>query len=212
MSRRRAPLLSGIALVVVLVVGLPAAALAAYVATGASSGSATAATFPAPGKPVATDSLSNVSVSWVGTSLSTGRAVDSYQLKRTVGATTTTVCTTTNLTCTDSRQNSTATYVVVAKVGGWSSASPASSPFVSDFAAPSSSISISPAVNGNGWVKSANPTVTISATDALSGVAKVSYAINGGSTVNTNGSSVNFSLGKCTYTIKYWASVAVGNV
>src|SRR4051812_48144937 len=107
MSRRRVPFLSGLALVVALVIGLPAAALAAYVASGAASGNAAAASFPAPGKPAATDSLANVSVTWAGTTLSTGRAVDSYQLKRTVGATTTTVCTTTNLTCTDSRQSST---------------------------------------------------------------------------------------------------------
>lgn len=212
MSRRRVPFLSGIALVVVLVVGLPTAALAAFIASGASSGSATAATFPAPGKPVATDSLTGVSVTWAGTTLSTGRAVDSYTLKRTVGTTTTTVCTTTNLTCNDSRQSSTATYVVVAKVGGWTSTSAASASFISDYAAPTSSISISPAVGGNGWVKSANPTVTVSATDALSGVAKVSYTINGGSTVNTNGSSVNFSLGQGTFTIQYWATDVSGNV
>src|SRR5262249_21648293 len=158
------------------------------------------------------DSLSNVSVSWAGTTLSTGRAVDSYQLKRTVGATTTTVCTTTNLTCTDSRQSSTATYVVVAKIGGWSSSSAASAPFISDYAAPTSTISISPAVSANGWVKSTNPTVTVSATDALSGVGSVSYKINGGTTVTTNGSSVNFSLGQGTFTIQYWATDAVGNV
>jgi hypothetical protein len=211
MSRRRVPFLSGL-LVVALVVGLPTAALAAYIASGTSSGNATAASFPAPGKPVATDSLSNVSVTWAGTTLSTGRAVDSYQLKRTVGATTTTVCTTTNLSCTDSRQSSTATYVVVAKVGGWTSASPASAPFISDFAAPTSSISISPAVSPNGWVKSANPTVTVSATDAISGVASVSYTVNGGSTVTTNGSSVNFSLGQGTFTVQYWATDGVGNV
>jgi hypothetical protein len=199
-------------LVVVLVIGLPTAALAAYVAVGASSGNAAAATFPAPGKPVATDSPSGVSVSWAGTTLSTGRAVDSYQLKRTVGTTTTTVCTTTNLTCTDSRQSTTATYVVVAKLGGWTSSSAPSAPFVSDVAAPTSSISISPAVSANGWVKSTSPTVTVSATDALSGVASVSYTVNGGSTVTTNDSSVNFALGQGTFTIQYWATDVVGNV
>jgi hypothetical protein len=199
-------------LVVVLVVGLPTAALAAFITSGASSANATAASFPAPGKPVATDSLTGVTVAWAGTSLSTGRAVDSYVLKRTVGATTTTVCTTTSLSCTDSRQSSTATYVVVAKVGGWSSTSAASAAFISDFVAPTSSISISPAVNGSGWVKSTNPSVTVSATDALSGVGSVSYTINGGSTVTTNGSSVNFSLGQGTFTIQYWSTDVVGNV
>jgi large repetitive protein len=211
MSRRRVPFLSGTVLVVALVVGLPTAALAAYIASGASSGNATAATFPAPGKPAATDSPTTVSVSWAGTSLSTGRAVDSYQLKRTVGATTTTVCTTTNTTCTDSRQSSSATYVVVAKVGGWSSASATSAAFISDFVAPTSSISISPAVSANGWVKSSNPTVSLSATDALSGVSSVAYTVNGGSTVTTNGSSVSFALGQGTFTIQYWATDTVGN-
>jgi Bacterial Ig-like domain len=125
MSRRRAPLLTGIALVVVLVVGLPIAALAAYVVGGASAGNAVAATFPAPGKPTIANTTSGVSVSWTATALSSGKAVDGYTVKRSVGATTTTVCTTTSLSCADSRPTATATYVVVAKFGGWTSSSAA---------------------------------------------------------------------------------------
>lgn len=212
MSRRRVPFLSGFALVVVLVVGIPSAALAAFTAIGLNSGNAAAATFPPPGKPTVTDGTSNVTVAWTATTLSTGRAVDNYQVRRTVGTTTTTVCTTTNLTCTDTRQPSTATYVVVGRVGNWTSTSP-STTFASDYSAPVSTLSVAPAVNGAGWVQSNNPAYTLSAVDSGgSGVKSVSYKVNGGATVTTNANSVTFNLAlQGNVSIQYWSTDNVNN-
>lgn len=212
MSRRQLPFLSGLVVVVALVIGFPSAAVAAYSATGTKAGTATAATFPAPGKPTVTDGAANVTIAWTGTALSTGRAVDNYQVRRTVGTTTTTVCTTTNLTCTDSRQASTASYVVDARIGGWTSTSPATS-FISDYAAPTSTLTVSPSVNAAGWVQSTNPSFTLSATDAGAGVQSVSYAVNGGATVTTNGNTVTFNLSvQGNVSIQYWSTDKVGNV
>jgi hypothetical protein len=212
MSRRPAPFLSGVVLVVALVVGLPAAALAAFVAVGTSSANAAAATFPAPGKPTIQNNASNEVVAWTATALSTGRAVDSYQVKRTVGSTTTIVCTTTNLTCADTNQTSTATYVVVAKVGGWTSTS-APTIFSPDNTAPVSTLTVTPAVNAAGWVLGNNPSFTLSAVDSGSGVQNVSYVLNSGSTVTTNGDAVTFSLSQQgTVAIQYWSTDKAGNV
>jgi len=200
-------------LVVALVVGLPAAALAAFVAIGTSTAPATAATFPAPGTPTVTGNASGVTLAWTGTQLSTGRNVDSYEVRRTVGATTTVVCTTTTaLTCNDSAQTQTVTYRVVAKVGGWTSTS-GTRTYSPDTTAPTSTFTVSPTVNGAGWVQSNNPQITIAATDSGSGVASVSYKVGSAATVTTNGNSVTFNLSQQgNVTIQYWATDNVGNI
>lgn len=214
MSRRRPPFLTGLVLVVGLVVALPAAAYAAFTAAGSSSAPANAASFPAPGAPTAQGTSTGVDLAWTGTALSTGRLPDSYQVRRTVGATTTTICTTTSaLTCTDAKQTQSVTYRVVARVGSWSSTSAATT-FNPDLTAPVSTFSVVPAVNAAGWVRSTNPQITVSATDSGgSGVASVSYKVGSASTVTTNGSSVTFNLSQQgTVAIQYWATDQVGNV
>jgi hypothetical protein len=179
MSRRHTPFLTGTVLFVALGVGLPAAALAAYSALGSASTPATAATFPAPGTPNVSGNATGVTITWTGTQLSTGRSVDGYEVRRTVGAATTVVCTTTTaLTCTDTAQTQAASYRVVAKVGGWTSSSP-SRTYTPDVTAPTSTFAVQPGVNGLGWVQSSSPQVTIAATDAGSGVASVSYKVGG---------------------------------
>jgi hypothetical protein len=214
MSRRRPPLFSAMVLVVALVVGLPAAALAAYTAAGSNTAPATAATFPAPGAPTAQTTTAGVTLTWAGTQLSTGRKPDSYEVRRTVAATTTVICTTTTaLTCTDSEQTQTVTYRVVAKVGGWTSIS-ASTTYTPDLTAPVSTFVVQPAVNAAGWVLSSNPQITITAADqGGSGVASISYEVGAASTVTTNGSSVTFNVNQQgTVAIRYWATDNVGNV
>jgi len=199
-------------LLVALVVGLPAAALAAFTALGTRTTPATAATFPPPGTPTVTGDASGVTLTWTGTQLSTGRNVDGYEVRRTVGTTTTVVCTTTALTCNDSAQTQTATYRVVAKVAGWTSTSGART-YIPDGTAPTSTFAVSPAVNSAGWVRSTNPQVTISATDSGSGVASVSYKVGSASTVTTSGSSVTFNLSQQgNVTIQHWATDNAGNV
>ena len=74
-------------LIVAFIVLLPVAAYGAYLALGSGSGSAAAANLPAPGKPTVTASSTGLSIAWTSTALSTGRAVDNYQLRRTIGAT-----------------------------------------------------------------------------------------------------------------------------
>jgi hypothetical protein len=67
-------------------------------------------------------------------------------------------------------------------------------------------------VNAAGWVQSTNPSFTLSATDAGVGVQSVSYAVNGGATVTTDGATVTFNLSQQgNVSIQYWSTDKVGN-
>jgi hypothetical protein len=154
-----------------------------------------------------------VNLTWTGTQLSTGRQPDSYQVRRTLGSTTTTVCTTTTaLTCSDTKPTQTVTYRVVARIGSWTSTSVATT-YNPDQTAPVSTLVVQPAVNAAGWVRSANPQITVSATDiGGSGVASVSYKVGSAATVTSNGDSVTFNLSQQgTVAIQYWATDVAGN-
>ena len=176
MSRRRVPFLTGLVLVVVLVIGLPVAALAAYVATGSNSALRRRPTSRHPASPPRTDSLTTVSISWTGTALSTGtrhrqlpgqahaRRHDHHRLHHHTRSPAPTPA------------DRDRVLRVVAKVGSWTSTSPSTS-FISDYAAPVSTLSVTPAVNAAGWVQCTNPSFTLAAVDTLSGVQSVSYAV-----------------------------------
>jgi len=215
MKRRWGPFLSGLVFVVAVTVGIPAAAMAAFAALGSGSGPTSAADFPAPGRPTVTSSGgTQVTVSWTGTALSNGRAVDSYQVRRTVGATTTTVCTTTTaLTCTDN-PTATSSYVVVAKVGGWTSTSAARS-YTPDTTPPTITNLRLSADTGS----SSTDFVTTVAAQTLSGTteagATVLVTYRGSTVTTTAGASgafaVDLTLALGTFDITVQATDAVGN-
>lgn len=192
MRRRGGPVAWAVAVVAFLVF-LPVAAYGAYLTIGSGSGSTAAASLPAPGKPTITVSNSGLSIGWTSTALSTGRAVDSYQLRRTIGAATTTVCTTTSLTCTDSKPNQTATYAVVAKVSNWSSSS-ASTQYVPDTTPPTITNLALSADTGS----SSTDFITDVAVQKLNGKteagAAVSVVYNGVTTSGNADSAGNFSI------------------
>lgn len=191
MARRGGPVAWGVALVAFLLF-LPVAAYGAYLALGSGSGNASAASLPPPAKPVVTATNSGLTISWTSTALSTGRAVDNYQLRRTIGATTTTVCTTTSLSCSDSEPTQTATYVVVARLGSWSSSSP-STAYVPDTTPPTITNLALSADTGS----SATDFVTDVAVQKLTGTteagASVSVVYDGVTTTATAGANGSFS-------------------
>lgn len=193
MKRRWGPFLSGLVFVVAITVGIPAAAMAAFVALGSGSGPTSAASFPAPGRPTVTaGGGTQVTVAWTGTALSTGKAVDSYLVRRTVGATTTTVCTTTTLTCTDT-PTAAASYVVVARIGSWTSTSAATS-YTPDTTPPTITNLRLSADTGS----SSTDFVTTVAAQTLSGTteagATVRVTYRGGTVTTTAGSNGSFAV------------------
>lgn len=216
MSRLSRPALTGLALIVALMVGLPAVALAAFTAAGSRATTATAAAFPAPGKPTLAEVTGGLKATWTATALDTGRAVDSYVLRRTVGTTTTTVCTTTSLTCTDASpsKTTTASYVVVAKIGAWTSTSAAAS-YTYDTTPPTITGLKLSADTGS----SSSDFITDVASQTLSGTteagAQVTITYNGStSTVTASGTgafSTSLTLAKGTFDAKVTATDAAGN-
>jgi hypothetical protein len=62
------------------------------------------------------------------------------------------------------------------------------------------------------WIQQATQSVTITGSDATSGVASISYTIDGGSPNVVNAVSANFSLGQGDHTITYHAVDLAGNV
>jgi hypothetical protein len=102
---------------------------------------------------------------------------------------------------------------VIATYQGWSSAEGANTTFNFDTTAPTVTASNTGTPNANGWISAASSTVTITATDSDSGVASVSYQVNGGSWTTLNGSSTSFAVSdQGTTTISYYATDNAGNV
>ena len=92
-----------------------------------------------PAAPVVTKVGANAKVTWTATTLAQGTAVTGYTVLRKVGATTTTVCTTTapTVTCNDTSPVLTsADYSVIAKYKGWSSQESPRTAFAFDSTAP----------------------------------------------------------------------------
>lgn len=80
-----------------------------------------------------------------------------------------------------------------------------------DKTAPVPAIDIAPAPNGAGW-NNTDVNVTVSGTDLISGVASVSYKINGGSPSTQSGSSFGFPInGDGVVSVDYWATDNAGN-
>jgi hypothetical protein len=193
----------------------PAASVWSSHGTG-SPGSATAASVIRPAAPSVAKSGSTAVVTWTAVTLTGGKAVGGYTVKRHVGATTTTVCTSTapTVTCSDTAPVSgTVTYGVVATVQAWSSQESPTTSFVYDVTAPTTTASATGTPNANGWISAASSTVTVSATDTESGVASVSYRLNSGTWTTVGGSSTNFSVAtQGTTTVSYYATDNAGNI
>ncbi len=80
--------------------------------------------------------------------------------------------------------------------------------FVIDTAAPTTTAALTPApVNG---FYASDPTVTLSASDSLSGVSSTSYQIDGGSVHTYSGPFV--IIGDGSHTLQYWSTDVAGNV
>ncbi len=134
MSRRR--LLSTIATVAVIVIGIPSVALAAWVASGGGNGVSKAVSMPTGNKPTVSQTGRNVTLSWAVNNISGVTPVNGYVINRydagsntvqTIGS----ACsgTISILTCTEAAVPAGTWYYTVApKQAGWlGSESPASS-------------------------------------------------------------------------------------
>jgi hypothetical protein len=76
-----------------------------------------------------------------------------------------------------------------------------------DFTAPQTGATVNGTAGNNGWLRSA-ATVTLSGSDALSGVQSTVYRINGGA-AQTYGAPLNLTSG--TYTLSFWSVDKAGN-
>ena len=166
-------------------------------------------------KPTVVSSNSGLTISWTGTSLSTGRAVDSYQLRRTVGATTSTVCTTSTLSCTDAKPTQTATYVVVARVASWSTSSP-STQYVPDTTPPTiTNLALSADTGGSttDFVTDVSAQKLNGTTEAGAAVSVVYNNVTTTGTANASGSfSIDLTLVLGTRNAVVTATDAAGNI
>src|SRR5262245_57804500 len=203
------------ALLTIALVLLPTASFGAWSSGSASAGSATATSVLKAPKPVVTRSGSNVVISWSQGTLANLVPVKGYVVRRTVGATTTTICTVAEPTrsCTDTTPApGLASYVVRSTVNNWTGPSSDATSITFDSNAPTTTLTSNPAPNANGYNVSA-PTITLSATDAETSVASITYQIGAAAPVTVNAVTTSFtvsSLGNTTIT--YFATDAAGNV
>ena len=187
LSTRTRTKATAVALVSGVVLGGAGVASAAWNISGSGSGNAPATSVSSVSSAPTTQVVANdVRVSWTATTLGNGVAVDGYRVIRHAGGSTTQVCSsTTALTCDDtSPSSSSAQYGVIAYKGSnWVSAESELSPVATygDTTAPTLGTPVVSGTSGsNGWYRgSTAPTVTLSASDSGSGVAKIEYQIGG---------------------------------
>ncbi|MGN6252453.1 MAG: OmpL47-type beta-barrel domain-containing protein [Marmoricola sp.] len=185
----------------------PVAAFAAWTGSGSGTGTATATTIGPAGQPTAVQGTSAVRISWDPAHLGTGGDVDRYDVVRYAGGVSTPVCSgLKTTTCTDgSPATGQVTYGVVARIGAnWRSTESTTAPFTYDGTAPTTTID--PA-DSTAW-RSTN-TVTLSASDDRSGVASISYRVDGGS---ASSYTAPFTLADGIHTVTYHAVDNAGNV
>ncbi|GGH91240.1 beta strand repeat-containing protein [Arthrobacter liuii] len=209
-----------------LLLGTGTAAYAFWAATTSSSNAAAAADTLSPGsRPAVTAANSGMTVSWAGGTTVNGRSATGYTVTRYSAATggtgtaATGGCagTVTTLACTEQAvPGGIWYYTVTPAIALWTGTeSPRSSGTSNDASAPVATVSgISPAPNTAGWNNTSPVTVTITADDGTSGsgVASISYTVDGGGqqTVNAAVATVPVS-GDGTHTVSYFATDKVGN-
>lgn len=175
--------------------------------TGASAGRT--ATWQAPTNVHASATSTTVTITWDAATFE-GSATTSlrYDVLRSDGVLV--VCNSTALSCVNSGvTGGTYTYTVTATFPTFSAKSAASNSVIIDTTAPVTSDNT--ASIGNSW-KSTDVTVTLSASDNSSGVAKTYYTTNGTTptTTSAQGTSVTLS-NEGVYTIKYFSIDNAGN-
>lgn len=203
-----------------LVVGLTATqaadANAAWSAAGTKVASVGATSVDRPAAPTVVKAGTAAKVTWAATTMGDGTAVTGYTVQRRVGATTTTICTTTapTVTCNDTSPVLTsADYSVIARYKGWSSQESPRTSFVFDATAPVTTASSTGTPNAAGWIRAASSNVTLTATDTESGVASIRYKVGSGAPVTVNAATTTFAVNaQGSTTITYAATDNAGNV
>ncbi len=180
------------------------------------SGTATATTVQQLNAPVATLVGSTAVISWNQGFLAQGIPATGYVVRRTVGATTTTLCTPAapTLTCTDSAPPTpgVAYYTVAATYFLWTGQQSNATAFISDSTPPVTTLASAPVPNGAGWNQTA-PTLTLTATDVDSSVVSITYQIGAAAPVTVSAASTSFPVtAQGSTTVSYAATDLAGNV
>lgn len=218
--------LAWIVTAVLLLLGTATAAYGFWASTTSSNNATAAADTLAPGsKPAVTANGASLSVRWAAGTTVNGRAATGYTVTRYAAATggtgtpATGGCagTVTTLTCTEQNvPGGIWYYTVTPTIALWTGAeSPRSSGVSSDSTAPIASVSgLTPAPNAAGWNNTSPVTVAITANDGAggSGVASISYMVDGGAQQTVSGASASVSVtGDGTHTVSYFATDNAGN-
>ncbi|WP_285245575.1 Ig-like domain-containing protein [Pseudarthrobacter sp. fls2-241-R2A-127] len=224
--RRPSRRLPWIVTALLLLLGTGTAAYAFWASTTSSSNAAAAADSLSPGsKPAVSATGAALTVTWAGGTTVNGRAATGYTVARYSAATGGTATpatggcagTVTTLACTEqSVPGGVWYYTVTPAIALWTGAeSPRSNGTSSDSTAPVATVSgISPTPNAAGWNNTSPVTVTITADDGTggSGVATISYVLDGGAQQSVNGALASVPVsGDGTHTLTYFATVKVGN-
>lgn len=218
--------LAWIVTALLLLLGTATAAYGFWASITSSSNAAAAADTLSPGsKPAVAANGTAVSVTWAGGTTVNGHSATGYAVTRYsadsggtgIAATGGCAGTVTTLTCTEQNvPGGVWYYTVTPAIALWTGAeSPRSTGISSDSAAPIASVSaLSPAPNASGWNNTSPVTFTITADDGAggSGVASISYTVDGGAqqTVGSASATVTVS-GDGTHTVSYFATDEVGN-
>lgn len=218
--------LAWIVTAVLLLLGTATAAYGFWASTTSSNNAAAAADALASGsKPAVTANGASLSVSWAAGTTVNGRAATGYRVTRYAAATggtgtpATGGCagTVTTLTCTEQNvPGGIWYYTVTPTIALWTGAeSPRSTGVSSDSTAPVATVSsVSPTPNAAGWNNTSPVTVTITADDGSggSGVASISYTVDGGAQQTVSGASATVTVsGDGTHTVSYFATDKAGN-
>lgn len=218
--------LAWIVTAVLLLLGTATAAYGFWASTTSSNNATAAADTLAPGsKPAVTANGASLSVRWAAGTTVNGRAATGYTVTRYAAATggtgtpATGGCAGTVTTPTCTEQNVPGGiwyYTVTPTIALWTGAeSPRSSGVSSDSTAPIASVSgLTPAPNAAGWNNTSPVTVAITANDGAggSGVASISYMVDGGAQQTVSGASASVSVtGDGTHSVSYFATDNAGN-
>ncbi len=200
--------------VAALVLVEPITAWAAYTLAGNGHGASGATAVASQSAPTVVKSGSSAVVSWPAGSLATGQTATGYVVRRTVGTSTSTVCTTQSptRTCTDTAPAAgTATYQVASVFASWTGPFSPATTYAADVTAPSTTATSNPAPNAAGWNKAA-PTLTFTASDDVA-VASVTYRVGTATPVTVSGSTAAVQVtAPGTTSVTYYATDSSGNV
>lgn len=224
-GRRPSRRLPWIVTALLLLLGTGTAAYAFWASTTSSNNAAAAADALTPGsKPAVAANGAAMTVTWAGGTTVNGRAATGYIVSRysaatggpAIAATGGCAGTISTLTCTEQNvPGGTWYYTVTPTIALWAGAeSPRSNGISSDSTAPTATAAVSPTPNAAGWNNTSPVTVTVTADDGAngSGVASISYMVDGGAqqTVNAAVAPIPVS-GEGTHTVSYFATDRVGN-